>query len=147
MKAGLALWVSENDPRLPIVAFMAGRFMDEVPGMSFAHAGTIGEVKADTGSPGWPRPESSWPRRSPDPGLCQRTDWGMSRADRVFIGVEVDESVASDAALAAKLTEVCPVDIYARARTARFGSSRRASTSACSASCASQPRRRARSRC
>jgi NAD-dependent dihydropyrimidine dehydrogenase PreA subunit len=31
----------------------------------------------------------------------------------VFIGVEVDESVAGDAALAAKLTEVCPVDIYA----------------------------------
>jgi NAD-dependent dihydropyrimidine dehydrogenase PreA subunit len=31
----------------------------------------------------------------------------------VFIGVEVDPSVAGDAALAAKLTEVCPVDIYA----------------------------------
>jgi NAD-dependent dihydropyrimidine dehydrogenase PreA subunit len=31
----------------------------------------------------------------------------------VFINVEVDESVASDAALAAKLAEVCPVDIYA----------------------------------
>ena len=33
----------------------------------------------------------------------------------VFIDVEVDESVASDPQLAAKLTEVCPVDIYARA--------------------------------
>jgi NAD-dependent dihydropyrimidine dehydrogenase PreA subunit len=31
----------------------------------------------------------------------------------VFIGVEVDESVRSDAALAAKLAEVCPVDIFA----------------------------------
>jgi NAD-dependent dihydropyrimidine dehydrogenase PreA subunit len=31
----------------------------------------------------------------------------------VFIEVEVDESVASDAALAAKLAEVCPVDIFA----------------------------------
>ena len=31
----------------------------------------------------------------------------------VFIEVEVDPSVASDPALAAKLTEVCPVDIYA----------------------------------
>jgi NAD-dependent dihydropyrimidine dehydrogenase PreA subunit len=31
----------------------------------------------------------------------------------VFIGVEVDASVRSDAALAAKLAEVCPVDIYA----------------------------------
>jgi NAD-dependent dihydropyrimidine dehydrogenase PreA subunit len=30
----------------------------------------------------------------------------------VFINVEVDESVRCDADLAAKLTEVCPVDIY-----------------------------------
>jgi NAD-dependent dihydropyrimidine dehydrogenase PreA subunit len=30
----------------------------------------------------------------------------------VFIDVEVDESVAGDAALAAKLEEVCPVDIF-----------------------------------
>ncbi len=32
--------------------------------------------------------------------------------NKVFIEVEVDESVASDATLAAKLEEVCPVDIY-----------------------------------
>jgi NAD-dependent dihydropyrimidine dehydrogenase PreA subunit len=31
----------------------------------------------------------------------------------VFIDVEVDESVAADAELAAKLTEICPVDIFA----------------------------------
>jgi NAD-dependent dihydropyrimidine dehydrogenase PreA subunit len=31
----------------------------------------------------------------------------------LFIDVEVDESVASDPALAAKLAEVCPVDIFA----------------------------------
>ena len=30
----------------------------------------------------------------------------------VFIDVEVDDSVAADAELAAKLEEVCPVDIY-----------------------------------
>jgi NAD-dependent dihydropyrimidine dehydrogenase PreA subunit len=30
----------------------------------------------------------------------------------VFIEVEVDESVATDPALAAKLEEVCPVDIF-----------------------------------
>ena len=30
-----------------------------------------------------------------------------------FIDVEVDESVAGDAELAAKLEEVCPVDIFA----------------------------------
>jgi len=31
---------------------------------------------------------------------------------KVFIDVEVDDSVAGDAALAAKLEEVCPVDIF-----------------------------------
>jgi succinyl-CoA synthetase alpha subunit len=40
--------VKENDSRLPIVAFMAGRFMDDMPGMRFGHAGTIVEGKADT---------------------------------------------------------------------------------------------------
>jgi NAD-dependent dihydropyrimidine dehydrogenase PreA subunit len=34
------------------------------------------------------------------------------RADGLFIAVEVDDAVAADAELAAKLTEVCPVDIY-----------------------------------
>jgi NAD-dependent dihydropyrimidine dehydrogenase PreA subunit len=32
--------------------------------------------------------------------------------NKVFIDVEVDESVAGDATHAAKLEEVCPVDIY-----------------------------------
>jgi succinyl-CoA synthetase alpha subunit len=48
MEAELARYVTENNSRLPIVAFMAGRFMDEMPGMSFGHAGTIVEGKADT---------------------------------------------------------------------------------------------------
>ncbi len=48
MEAELAEWVTENGSRLPIVAFMAGRFMDEMPGMRFGHAGTIVEGKADT---------------------------------------------------------------------------------------------------
>jgi succinyl-CoA synthetase alpha subunit len=50
MEAQLAEWVKENDSRLPIVAFMAGRFMDEeeMKGMSFGHAGTIVEGKEDT---------------------------------------------------------------------------------------------------
>jgi len=48
MEAQLANWVKENNSRLPIVAFMAGRFMDEMPGMRFGHAGTIVEGKADT---------------------------------------------------------------------------------------------------
>ena len=48
MEAQLAQWVTESGSRLPIVAFMAGRFMDEMPGMSFGHAGTIVEGKEDT---------------------------------------------------------------------------------------------------
>ncbi len=36
------------------------------------------------------------------------------RTDALFIGIEVDDAVAGDAELAAKLEEVCPVDIYAQ---------------------------------
>jgi ferredoxin-like protein FixX len=35
-------------------------------------------------------------------------------AKNIFIDVEVDEPVARDAEMARKLTEVCPVDIYAQ---------------------------------
>jgi NAD-dependent dihydropyrimidine dehydrogenase PreA subunit len=35
------------------------------------------------------------------------------RKDAIFIGIEVDDAVANDAELAAKLEEVCPVDIFA----------------------------------
>jgi succinyl-CoA synthetase alpha subunit len=50
MEAQLAQWVADNDSRLPIVAFMAGKFMDdeEMKGMSFGHAGTIVEGVEDT---------------------------------------------------------------------------------------------------
>lgn len=48
MEAELSQWVIDHDCRMPIVAFMAGRFMDEMPGMSFGHAGTIVEGKEDT---------------------------------------------------------------------------------------------------
>jgi succinyl-CoA synthetase alpha subunit len=48
MEAELSNYVTENNSRLPIVAFMAGKFMDEMPGMSFGHAGTIVEGRADT---------------------------------------------------------------------------------------------------
>ncbi len=50
MEAQLAQWVADNDSRLPIIAFMAGKFMDdeEMKGMSFGHAGTIVEGKEDT---------------------------------------------------------------------------------------------------
>jgi succinyl-CoA synthetase alpha subunit len=48
MEAELAEWVREHKSRLPVVAFMAGRFMDEMKGMRFGHAGTIVEGKEDT---------------------------------------------------------------------------------------------------
>ena len=50
MEAQLAAWVQDNNSRLPIVAFMAGKFMDSeaMKGMSFGHAGTIVEGKEDT---------------------------------------------------------------------------------------------------
>ena len=35
------------------------------------------------------------------------------RSDAIFIGIELDDSVADDAELAAKLEEVCPVSIFA----------------------------------
>ena len=35
------------------------------------------------------------------------------RADGLFIAIEVEDSVAADGELARKLTEVCPVDIFA----------------------------------
>ena len=36
------------------------------------------------------------------------------RADATFIAVEVDDAAAADAELARKLTEACPVDIFAQ---------------------------------
>ncbi len=36
------------------------------------------------------------------------------RADGVFIAVEVDDAVAGDAELALKLSDACPVDIFAQ---------------------------------
>jgi NAD-dependent dihydropyrimidine dehydrogenase PreA subunit len=37
------------------------------------------------------------------------------RADGIFIAVDVSEEAVSDVALAAKLAEACPVDIFAQA--------------------------------
>jgi succinyl-CoA synthetase alpha subunit len=60
MEAELARYMTEESSRpLPIVAFMAGRFMDEMPGMSFGHAGTIVEGKEDTASEKIARLESA----------------------------------------------------------------------------------------
>jgi ferredoxin-like protein FixX len=35
--------------------------------------------------------------------------------NRIFIDIEVEDSIKNDAAIAAKLEEVCPVDIYKNA--------------------------------
>jgi succinyl-CoA synthetase alpha subunit len=50
MEAELVAWRSEAGSELPIVAFMAGKFMDdeEMKGMSFGHAGTIVEGAEDS---------------------------------------------------------------------------------------------------
>jgi succinyl-CoA synthetase alpha subunit len=48
MEAELAQWSTANKSRLPIVAFVAGRFMDDMPGMNFGHAGTVVEKKLDS---------------------------------------------------------------------------------------------------
>jgi NAD-dependent dihydropyrimidine dehydrogenase PreA subunit len=37
------------------------------------------------------------------------------RRDATFIGIEVDDAAAGDARLAARLADLCPVDIYADA--------------------------------
>ena len=50
MEAELVDWREQNGSDLPIIAFMAGKFMDdeEMQGMSFGHAGTIVEGKEDS---------------------------------------------------------------------------------------------------
>jgi succinyl-CoA synthetase alpha subunit len=48
MEAQLAEYMQANKSRLPVVAFMAGKFMDKMPGMRFGHAGTIVEGRQDT---------------------------------------------------------------------------------------------------
>ena len=42
----------------------------------------------------------------------------MPAQNKVFIDVEVDASIRDDAAIAAKLEEVCPVDIFKNANGA-----------------------------
>jgi NAD-dependent dihydropyrimidine dehydrogenase PreA subunit len=39
----------------------------------------------------------------------------MATQNKVFIDVEVEDSIKGDAAVAAKLEEVCPVDIFKNA--------------------------------
>lgn len=47
-EAHLARYLREHGTRLSIVAFIAGSFMEEMPGLRFGHAGSIVEGRADT---------------------------------------------------------------------------------------------------
>jgi succinyl-CoA synthetase alpha subunit len=61
MEAELVDWRDQSDATLPIVAFMAGKFMDdeEMKGMSFGHAGTIVEGAEDSATQKIARLESA----------------------------------------------------------------------------------------
>ncbi len=49
MEEELALYLRENTCRLPIVAFVAGRFVEQMPGQRFGHAAAI--VEGESGRP------------------------------------------------------------------------------------------------
>ena len=128
---------------------MAGRFMDEMPGMRFGHAGTIVEGKADTAAEKIARLQDAGISVAeeiadiPELVKSEAREGGDRLMPGMFIDVEVDDSTASEPDIAKKLADVCPVDIFAERRRQRSRSSRRTSTSACSAGSASTPRRRA----
>lgn len=48
IEEGLAAMVKQEGIRIPVVAFVAGRFVDQMPGVRFGHAATI--VEGDKGS-------------------------------------------------------------------------------------------------
>jgi len=48
LEAELADWVQHQGTKLPIVAFITGRFVEEIPGVSFGHAGSIVHGSSDT---------------------------------------------------------------------------------------------------
>jgi hypothetical protein len=146
MEADLARYVTETESRLPIVAFMAGKFMDEMPGMSFGHAGTIvgaRPTRRPRRSSASTRPALRSPRRLPRSPTSSGSDCGRPfrreraiRANRAVHRSRVDDAVANDTELASKLAEVCPVDIFAQDSNGSSRSWSRISTSACSATSA-----------
>ena len=93
---------------------MAGRFMDEMPGMSFGHAGTIVEGKEDTATekiarlatPGSWSPSGS--RTSPD----RQGEGGGLMAGTVHRRRGRRRRSPATPSSPRKLAEVCPVDIF-----------------------------------
>ena len=84
-EAELADYLAASGSRLPVVAFMAGRFMDQMPGMRFGHAGTIVEGRADTAAEKVSRMEAA----------------GISVAERIediprLLAERIDEAQGSD---------------------------------------------------
>ena len=121
MEAQLAEWVKANNSRLPIIAFMAGRFMDA----DARHA--LRPRRHDRrGQAGHRQREDRPARRGGhncgggdlgDPSARTKPDRGGGLMDGVFIRVEVAGSARSDAGLARRLEEACPVDIFAAEAT------------------------------
>ena len=125
MEAELVDWREESRSELPIVAFMAGKFMDEEE-MKGNELRPRGDDRRGRG--GLRDPEDRPARGGRDPGgRADRRDPGrgqgeargeglMARTEElqgIFIDVEVSDEIRGDAEMAAKLEEVCPVDIYA----------------------------------
>ena len=143
MEAELARWVTENNSRLPIVAFMAGRFMDEMPGMSFGHAGTIVEgrrTRRPRRSPASPRRGSWWPRRSPQIPDLVRERWGSPSDARPLHRRRRRRRRRGRPGAGGQARGGLPGGHLRPRRAGRCASWRTTSTSACSASCASTRR-------
>ena len=117
MEAQLAAHMAEHGSRLPVVAFMAGRFMDEM------HRHALRPRRHDRRGPRRhhrrqdraPRGGRHRRRRAHrgDPRAAARAHRGSGLAMAMFIRVDIDESVQQNADLRTRLAEVCPVDIFA----------------------------------
>ena len=118
MEAELVDWREENGSELPIIAFMAGKFMDdeEMQGMSFGHAGTIVEGKEDSATEKIARLEASGipvvERIDEIPDRVKETI-GNERGDarNLHRGRGLARA-CGDPELARKLDDACPVDIF-----------------------------------
>ena len=154
MEAELARWVTENNSRLPIVAFMAGKFMDEMPGMSFGHAGTIVEGKADTAAEKIARLQEAGITVAEE--IAEIPDLVKERlgAEGGVVSAAAARRRSSSTSRSTSRSRATPSwraswprsarsTSSPRTTTARSRSSRRTSTSACSATCASKRRPRA----
>ena len=135
--------------RLPIVAFMAGKFMDdeEMKGMSFGHAGTIVEGKEDTATEKIARLEAAGirgrraDRRDPRRGQGEAGGRGMSRDAEQGLHRRRGRRLGRRRRRARREARggLPGRHLQGRRRPASR-SSRRTSTSASSASSASRPR-------